>query len=328
MTTNLIDVDNLWVTIDTFRGPLVAVRGNSFTLEKGKILGIVGESGCGKSVTANALMGLLPLGHTTVTSDRLTIDGHDCTNYDENMWRELRSSTVSMVFQDPMTALNPILTIGTQLYEVIDQSGKYGDSYNQKEVAVALLQKMGISSPEKRLGQYPHELSGGMRQRVVIAMALCGKPKIILADEPTTALDVTIEAQILKVLQNLAKEEVGIIFISHNLRVVAQLCDTVMVMYGGQCVEQGLVEDIFLRPAHPYTQGLLRSLPQGKGQGELQAIEGQPPDVFSLPLGCAFHPRCTQAMNICSREIPSLYNVVRGSEHTYRCWLAAKEGEE
>lgn len=347
-TDVLVNVDNLCVTIDTFRGPLQAVRHNSLTVRAGEILGIVGESGCGKSVTANALMGLLPLRNTVVTADTLMVDGHDCRNYTESDWNTLRSSTVAMVFQDPMTALNPILSIGTQLYEVITRTPAYGESYDKRAIAIDLLTKMGISSPEKRLKQYPHELSGGMRQRVVIAMALAGKPKLILADEPTTALDVTTEVQILKLLQQLAKEEgIGVIFISHNLRVVAQLCDRVMVMYAGQCVESGPVEDIFLKPSHPYTQGLLRSLPQGKARGELVAIEGQPPDVYVLPTGCAFHPRCPDAMNICAKEEPLMSGQVQHElegdgqqyeqqcgkvieqpqvqQHVYRCWLARKE---
>ena len=232
-----------------------------------------------------------------------------------------------MVFQDPMTALNPILTIGEQIYEVIQRSNAYGDDYDYDEKAIALdlLKKMGLSTPEKRLTQYPHELSGGMRQRVCIAMAVAGRPKILICDEPTTALDTTTEAQILRLMQTLAVEAgIGIIFISHNLRVIAQLCDRVMVMYAGKCVESATVEDLFNDPRHPYTIGLLMSLPQGKWHGELTAIDGQPPDLYDLPRGCAFNPRCKWAMRICGKRIPMVSNI--GNNHEYTCWLAKLEG--
>ncbi len=271
MNDILVDVRNLSITIDTFRGPLRIIRNQDIMLRKGEILGVVGESGCGKSVMVNSLMGLLPEGRTKIKSEKFEIDGEDCQDYVEEDWNELRGTTVAMVFQDPMTALNPILTIGEQIYEVIHRSNAYGDDYDEKAIALDLLKKMGLSTPEKRLNQYPHELSGGMRQRVCIAMAVAGRPKILICDEPTTALDTTTEAQILRLMQ-----------------------------------------------------GLLMSLPQGKWHGELKAIEGQPPDLYELPRGCAFNPRCKWAMRICGKRIPMISNV--GNNHEYTCWLAKLEG--
>ena len=197
--------------------------------------------------------------------------------------------------------------------------------YDERAIAIDLLKKMGLSTPERRLSQYPHELSGGMRQRVCIAMAVAGRPKILICDEPTTALDITTEAQILRLMQTLAVEAgIGIIFISHNLRVIAQICDRVMVMYAGKCVESATVDGIFSEPRHPYTLGLLLALPQGKWHGELKAVEGQPPDLFDLPRGCAFNPRCKWAMRICGSRVPMVTNV--GESHQFTCWLAKLEG--
>lgn len=325
MSEMLIDVCNLSITIDTFRGPLQVVRNQDIVLHSGEVLGIVGESGCGKSVMVSSLMGLLPKKQANIKAERFTIGGKDCLGFDESHWNELRGTTIAMVFQDPMTSLNPILTIGEQIYEVIHRSYAYGKEYDARKIALDILTKMGLSSPERRLTQYPHELSGGMRQRVCIAMAVAGRPNILICDEPTTALDITTEAQILRLLQDLAVElGIGIIFISHNLRIVAQLCDRVMVMYAGKCVEAATVEDIFNNPRHPYTMGLLMSLPQEKWHGELKAIEGQPPDLYELPRGCSFTPRCKWAMRICGKQIPMISTV--GNHHEYTCWLAKLEG--
>lgn len=314
---SLVNLENLSVTFHTFAGDVEVVRGVSLKLEAGEVLGIVGESGCGKSVTLQALMGLLPRDITSVKADKLQVADMDCTTFKESLWRALCGSEVAMVFQDPMTALNPILSIGTQLTEAIKLRAERSSETlrDVKGEAAYLLQKVGISDPERRLTQYPHELSGGMRQRVVIAMALAGKPRLLLADEPTTALDVTTEAQILLLLKELLKKEhMGLIIISHNLRVIAQMCDTMSVMYAGQVLEEGPVEKLLDRPKHPYLQGLLRSLPTSATE-KLQAIGGQPPDLYSLPMGCSFHPRCPKAMRICAREMPEL-------ENNLRCWLS------
>lgn len=314
---SLVNLENLRVTFHTFAGDVEVVRGVSLTVAPGEVLGLVGESGCGKSVTVQALMGLLPSGITTVKADALQVADADCKNFKESSWRNLRGSTVAMVFQDPMTALNPILSIGTQLIESIKLRAKRsGETLGDvKAEAAELLQKVGISDPDRRLTQYPHELSGGMRQRVVIAMALAGKPRLLLADEPTTALDVTTEAQILLLLKELIKtEHMGLIIISHNLRVIAQMCDRMAVMYAGQILEEGTVEELLTSPRHPYLQGLLKSLPTSATE-KLQAIGGQPPDLYSLPMGCSFHPRCPKAMRICAREMPKL-------ENHLRCWLS------
>ncbi|MBE6079355.1 MAG: ABC transporter ATP-binding protein [Veillonella sp.] len=314
---SLVTMENLRVTFHTFAGDVAVVRDVSLNLEAGEVLGIVGESGCGKSVTVQALMGLLPRDITTVKAEALQVADTDCKNFGEASWRHLRGSSVAMVFQDPMTALNPILSVGTQLIESIKLRAKRsGESLGDvKAEAAALLQKVGISDPDRRLVQYPHELSGGMRQRVVIALALAGKPRLLLADEPTTALDVTTEAQILLLLKELIKtEHMGLIIISHNLRVIAQMCDRMAVMYAGQIVEEGTVEALLGNPRHPYLQGLLQSLPT-TATTKLQAIGGQPPDLYSLPMGCSFHPRCPKAMRICAREMPQL-------ENNLRCWLA------
>ena len=314
---SLVTMENLRVTFHTFAGDVEVVRDVSLKLEAGEVLGIVGESGCGKSVTVQALMGLLPRDITTVKAEALQVADTDCKDFGEASWRHLRGSSVAMVFQDPMTALNPILSVGTQLIESIKLRAKRsGETLGDvKAEAAALLQKVGISDPDRRLAQYPHELSGGMRQRVVIAMALAGKPRLLLADEPTTALDVTTEAQILLLLKELIKtEHMGLIIISHNLRVIAQMCDRMAVMYAGQIVEEGTVEALLGNPRHPYLQGLLQSLPT-MATTKLQAIGGQPPDLYSLPMGCSFHPRCPKAMRICAREMPRL-------ENNLRCWLA------
>lgn len=328
----LVDIENLTVTFKSFNGPLAVVRGNSLQLRRGEILGIVGESGCGKSVTAHTLMGLLPMRRTTLKADRFTVCGRQplLEGGREVNWQALRGHKVAMIFQDPMTALNPILSIRAQLLEVLQMAQP---ERAQEKVMVELLTQVGISEPTKRLSQYPHELSGGMRQRVVIAMALAVKPELLIADEPTTALDVTTETQILQLLQSLVRrEKMSMIFISHNLRVVAQLCDKVMVMYAGRKIEEGSVEDIFCHPYHPYTQGLLASLPHGKARGTLTAIGGQPPDAYHLPTGCAFHPRCTQAMRICASQVPPVRKIKTASNdeiiQRVACWKAVKEGQE
>lgn len=320
----LVKLDNLEVTFNTFSGPVPAVRGVSLHVKPGEVLGLVGESGCGKSVTLQSLMGLLPSSYSQVKADALEINQQVMKPNDEAAWQALRGKTVAMVFQDPMTALNPLLTIGTQVKESIVRELDDGtrDERSGNEICIDLLKKVGIADPERRMKQYPHELSGGMRQRVVIAMALAGRPKLLLADEPTTALDVTTEAQILLLLKDIvAKEHMGMIIISHNLRVIAQVCERIAVMYAGQIVETGTVVELINSPEHPYLQGLLGSLPT-KDKRELIAIGGQPPDSLQLPIGCAFHPRCPKAMNICARKMPELINKEQArSSRQVRCWL-------
>jgi len=320
----LVNIKNLNITFKTFAGEISPVRDVSFQLQKGEILGIVGESGSGKSITASALMGLLPKGKTIITANTFEVMGENCLGDTEEQWKSIRGRKVAMIFQDPMTALNPILSIETQIREVLDLA-KGKSSY---EEVVALLRQVGIANPESRAKQYPHELSGGMRQRVIIAMALAGEADLLLADEPTTALDITTEAQILKLLQKLCKERhMGMIFISHNLRVVAQLCDRVMVMYSGKKVEAASVFTIFQNPQHPYTKALLASIPDGKGKGELVAIEGQPPDLNQLPTGCVFYPRCNTAMQVCANQEPPMIDVeVSTGNSQIRCWLPIKGG--
>lgn len=320
---NLLDVKNLKVAFETYNGTVTAVHDTSFFLQKKEVLGIVGESGCGKSVTAHSLMGLLPSRSTQVTAEAFQLEHQNILNLSESQWRTIRGNQVAMIFQDPMTSLNPILSIRIQLEAAIANDASISQKQRYAK-AIELLQQVGISSPEERLKQYAHEMSGGMRQRIMIAMALAGSPKLLIADEPTTALDVTTEAQILSVMRELLREKgTGMLFISHNLKVIAQMCDRVMVMYAGTKVEEGTVEDIFNRAKHPYTKGLLASLPQGKKRGELKAIGGQAPDLFHMPKGCAFHPRCPQAMQICATMTPSI-TLVNDTQEV-ACWLTEKE---
>lgn len=343
--SELLHMEGLQVVFDTFNGPVTAVFDASLQVAPGEVLGIVGESGCGKSVTVNAAMGLWPIHSAKVTAKALTVLGEDCLQYTESQWQALRGTEVAMIFQDPMTALNPIISIGDQIGEVIrlrrQRRQETDTPVSVGEEALELMRQVGIPEPGRRLQQYPHELSGGMRQRVVIAMALAGQPKLLLADEPTTALDVTTEAQILQLLKNLVvQKRLGLIVISHNLRVIARLCDRVAVMYAGRIVEEGTIEDILQNPLHPYLKGLLASLPDGLEQGELTAIAGQPPDSYHMPSGCPFHPRCQAAMRICARELPPSLGAVSvadtttgngqaetggGVAHRVSCWLYGKE---
>ena len=321
MNNAIVDVRNVSITIETFQGPLRVIRNQDISLQPGEILGIVGESGCGKSVLVNSLMGLLPYGKTKIKADKFMIDGHDCLEFTEDDWNELRGTTVAMVFQDPMTSLNPIMTIGEQMYEVIHRTNAYGEDYDEKAIAIDLLKKMGLSTPERRLSQYPHELSGGMRQRVCIAMAVAGRPKILICDEPTTALDVTIQAQIIDLLKSLQKEyNFTTIFITHDLGVVASIADKVAVMYAGEIVEFGKVEEIFYDPRHPYPWSLLSSLPQlSTSKGDLYSIPGTPPSLYSPVKGDAFALRSDYAMQIDFEEHPPVFNV--SDTHWAKTWL-------
>ena len=318
--SKLLEVKNLKTSFKTHIGNVQAVRGVSLYLNKGEALGIVGESGCGKSVTMMSIMRLLA-DNAIIESDKITFDGEDMTNPTENQMQEIRGNEMAMIFQDPMTSLNPLFTVGDQLTEHLIKHKKISKKEANK-LAIKMLDMVGIPSPESRLKQYPHEFSGGMRQRVMIAMSLICEPKLIIADEPTTALDVTIQAQILDLMKDL-KEKINtsIILITHDLGVVADLCTRINVMYGGIIVEEGSDEDIFYDGRHPYTWGLLNSVPNPKSEikEKLTPIEGQPPDLLKPPVGCPFAARCKYAMKVCIEKQPPLFEISEG--HRTACWL-------
>lgn len=323
----ILDVQDLHTTFSTDKGGEVhAVNGVSFRLEPGKILGIVGESGSGKSVTAYSIMQILA-DNGGITGGQVLYKGEDITKWNEKRLENFRGKCCSIIFQDPMTSLNPVFTIGSQLMEAITLHTDRNKE-QAKARAVEMLTLVGINEPEKRLKQYPHELSGGMRQRVMIAMALACEPDILIADEPTTALDVTIQAQILELMQDLQKKlGMAIIMVTHDLGVIASMCDEIMVMYGGRVCERGTADDIFYRPAHEYTKGLLRSIPSAANMNErLIPIGGTPINMLDLPKGCAFCPRCDAAMKICLREQPEELQV--SDTHHAACWMNVKKMKE
>ena len=321
----LLDIQNLSISFRTYRGVLEAIHHVSIVVNKGETIGIVGESGCGKSVTAHAVMKLLPKETAIYSPDcKIMWEGTNIVSFTEQEMNALRGQDMSMVFQDPMTALNPVLTIGNQICEGLVLHRRISQQQAKYE-AEELLRAVGITAPEKRLRQYPHELSGGMRQRSLIAMALACSPQLLFADEPTTALDVTTEAKVLYLLRSLQQKlGMAIVLISHNLGVIAQMCRRVYVMYAGCVVESGMVEDIFDKPAHPYTKGLLASLPDPEHKDKpLQGISGQAPDLFHLPEGCRFYPRCRHTMQICMKQAPPCYDL--GNGHRAACWLLCPE---
>ena len=308
MPEPLLQIDDLRVEFKTDAGVVRAVDGLSFSLEPGETLGIVGESGSGKSVTSLAIMGLIPQPPGKIASGRILYRGDDLLKYSASQIRQVRGRKIAMIFQDPMTALNPFLTVGEQLTEITRLHLGHSAAEARRH-AVGLLEQVGIPGAARRLDDYPHQFSGGMRQRVVIAMALACGPDVLIADEPTTALDVTIQAQILELLNNLQRETgMTILLITHDLGVVANSCRRVIVMYGGRIVEEATAESLFAQTAHPYTQGLLRSVPRWDGESTpvLQAIEGQPPNMADPPSGCAFHPRCPYCLPQCVHDSPSL----------------------
>lgn len=321
MAENVLEINNLKASFDTYAGEVHAVRGVSFNVANGEVLAIVGESGCGKSVTAQTIMKLNPMPPARIKDGTIILDGTDIVAASEKDMQKIRGSVVSMIFQDPMTCLNPTKVIGKQLTEAIVQH-KGIDKNKATEEAIRLLKLVQIPNAEQRIKQYPHEFSGGMRQRVMIAMALSCSPKLLIADEPTTALDVTIQAQIMDLMSDI-KKEIGssIILITHDLGVVANLADRVNVMYAGKIVETGPVNEIFYRPAHPYTLGLLNSLPRldSDRNKELNAIDGTPPDLFSPPEGCEFAARCKYCMKICLKNAPPYFNI--DETHKATCWL-------
>jgi oligopeptide transport system ATP-binding protein len=323
----MLEVKDLHTSFLTPAGEVKAVNGISFTLDSGKVLGIVGESGSGKSVTAYSILQILSK-NGRIVSGSIRFKGQELVGAGEKVMRSIRGNKISIIFQDPMTSLNPTYTIGQQLTEaiVLHTGRSKREAYDR---ALEMLRLVNVNEPEKRMKQYPHECSGGMRQRIMIAMALACEPDVLIADEPTTALDVTIQAQILELMQSLQKElGMAIIMITHDLGVVAQMCDEVIVMYAGSICEQGTVEEIFYHPKHEYTKGLLRSIPRVDRVGErLQPISGTPIDLLNMPQGCPFAPRCETAMKICLRQRCPRMQI--NEEHAAACWQNVKErGQE
>ena len=319
---SLLDVTDLRTTFITDDGRVGAVDGVSFSVERGRVLGIVGESGCGKSVTMLSIMRLLSE-KSSRTEGEVVFDGDDLLALPNRQMRHIRGSAMAMIFQDPMTSLNPVYRIGWQLVEALRLHDTTISKNDARDRAIEMLTAVGIPSPTQRMAAYPHELSGGMRQRVMIAMALINNPQLLIADEPTTALDVTTQAQILELLRRLRADfDSAIILITHDLGVVAELCDEVVVMYAGRVVERALVDDLFNRPQHPYTWGLLGSLPgRNLDQERLYSIPGSPPSLLNPPAGCRFAPRCPHAMDVCRADpAPQLEELYWGA-HSVACHL-------
>lgn len=324
MSEKLLEIKDERLSFFTPAGEVKALNGVSFSMDEGEVLGIVGESGSGKSVTAYSVMGLTAHPGKLI-GGTINFNGHQIDKMSEKEMRKIRGNEVSIIFQDPMTSLNPVYTIGNQITEVIClHTGKSKKEAHDR--AKELLELVGINEPAKRLKQYPHELSGGMRQRVMIAIALACEPKLLIADEPTTALDVTIQAQILELMQELRKKlGMSIIMITHDLGVVASMCERIAVMYAGHIVEYGTADEIFYEPKHEYTKGLIKSIPKLNVQEteRLIPIEGQPVDLLNPPAGCPFAPRCANCMKICLREMPPKTEL--SDTHYSQCWLLQKE---
>lgn len=325
MSEPLLQVDNLHVDFQTYGGVVQAVRGVSFDVHAGQTLAIVGESGCGKSVTVQSLMGLIPMPPGRIHQGSATLRGQDILASKFIGGDDIRGREISMIFQDPMTSLNPTMNIGSQIAETLEVHRGYSRTQAFSR-AIELLDMSKIPEAAKRAKQYPFEFSGGMLQRAMIAMAIACEPAILIADEPTTALDVTIQAQILGLLGDLQKETgMAIILITHDLGVVARMADDVLVMYAGEVVEKGSVDDIFYRSGHPYTQGLRLAMPSNsrarsaEDERTLVAIDGSPPDLFNPPEGCAYHPRCPYAMRVCAEQAPPVEAL--GNGHRTNCWL-------
>jgi len=319
----LLSVNKLKTHFLTPEGVIRAVDDVSFKIDKGKVLGLVGESGCGKSVTALSLMRLIPQ-PGRIISGEIFFDGRDLLKLGNEEIRKLRGNRMAMVFQDPMTSLNPVFTIGNQISEIfrVHKGLKRSEAMNKAQF---LLQRVGIPDPSRRIKEYPHQLSGGMKQRVMIAMAISCEPSLIIADEPTTALDVTIQAQILRLLRELIEtSNTALILISHDLGVIAEMADEVAIMYAGKIVEYANTADLFAAPLHPYTIGLLQSIPRGEEKKKrLQTIEGSVPRLTDLPKGCMFNPRCKYVVEQCRRDEPEL--VDSGGGHLVRCWVDVKK---
>jgi len=321
---HLLQVEELKTYFYTFEGVAKAVDDVSFHLDRGEVLGIVGESGCGKSVTAQTIMRLIPVPPGRIVNGKIIFDDIDIVGLTMEKMRTIRGNRISMIFQEPMTSLNPVYTIGNQISEMFILHERNSKS-EALERSIEMLMKVQIPAPEKRVHEYPHQLSGGMRQRAMIAMALACNPEILIADEPTTALDVTIQAQILELMIQLKKDyDTAIIMITHDLGVIAEIAERVIVMYAGKVVEEGKTSAIFEEPRHPYSQGLLRSIPKlgdrsQHGRQRLKEISGMVPSLYELTPGCSFSPRCSEAMGICNEKPPEFKDL--GDNHHVRCWL-------
>ncbi len=316
----ILEVEDLHTYCFTRFGTVKAVDGVSFSLRQGEVLGIVGESGSGKTMTALSLLKLIPRPAARIVKGAIRLEGEDLIPKSEQEMRQIRGRRISMILQDPQTSLNPVFTVGNQLIESIEIQHADEPKLTLVQRAVEGLKQVKVAAPERRVTDYPHQISGGMKQRVVGAIAISCEPKIIIADEPTTSLDVTIQAQYLRLLREIQEAtNLALIFITHDFGIVAKMCDRVMVMYAGRVVESGSVRDIFNHPSHPYTQALLRSVPSMDEDVErLYSIEGQPPALWDLPEGCRFAPRCAHADDRCQREYPSVVSV--GEGHTASCW--------
>lgn len=317
---HILEVRNLSVVFETYAGTVQAVRDISFDIGKGSVTAIVGESGCGKSVTSKSVMGLIRKPGKIGADSKILFQGENILDYSEKQWQNYRGQKCSIVFQDALTALNPTMNIGKQITEKIRVHRKVSKKEAWQE-GIRMLELVGIPNPEMRMKQYPHEFSGGMRQRVMIAIALTLNPELLIADEPTTALDVTIQADILEMMKEIQKTHgMSIILITHDLGIVANFATDIIVMYAGKVMERGSAEDIFYHPAHPYTEALLRAVPRlDMDEGELETIEGAPPSMSNPPVGCPFADRCKKAMDRCKKEFPGEISLSEG--HEVCCWL-------
>jgi len=324
MTQPILQVKNLKTYFKTDNGIAHAVDNVSFNLNAGETLGIVGESGCGKSVTSLSIMRLIDQPPGFFAGGEILFKGENLLEMNDDQMRNVRGNKISMIFQEPMTSLNPVFTIGNQIIEAVQLHQKL-DFEKSRKKAIDMLDLVGIPAPDQRIDEYPHQLSGGMRQRVMIAISLSCNPEILIADEPTTALDVTIQAQILELIQQLQNElNLAVIMITHDLGVISEICNRVIVMYAGQVVEQGTIKEIFKSPKHPYTNGLMKSIPIiGENKNtELYNIKGLVPNATEFPKGCHFHPRCEFVVNKCKEELPNIESITNNSEHVVRCWEA------
>ena len=322
----VLDVRDLHTYFFNRRGITKAVDGVSFTLREGETLGIVGESGCGKTMTARSLLRIIPRPAARIVSGEVILDGENLVTLSDEEMRQVRGSKIAMIFQDPQTSLNPVFTIGNQVIEALGTHQK-GRNRNLAERAIDALRSVRVAAPERRMHDFPHQMSGGMKQRVLGAIAISSAPKVIIADEPTTALDATIQLQYLRLLKDIQAETgMAIIFITHDFGIVARMCDSVAVMYAGRIVERGDVRQLFNNPSHPYTQALMASVPQMERTDRLFAIDGQPPALYALPDGCRFADRCNHVRDICHREYPVAGKAAEG--HTSYCWMLQPEWQQ